>query len=41
MGIEIFRGREMIADKITNIREYPILRKDADLICAFIEKDRQ
>ena len=31
----------MIADKITNIREYPILKKDADLICAFIEKDRQ
>ena len=31
----------MIADKITNIKEYPILQEDAELICAFIEKDRQ
>ncbi len=30
----------MIADKITNIKNYPLFKKYGDLICSFIEKDK-
>lgn len=31
----------MIADKITNLKQYPLFQEDADRILRFIEKDRK